>query len=469
MSTQSKFIKDSYWAVGAQAVSLLTSVVVSFILPKFISIADFGYWQYFLLVASYVGVLHFGFGDGIYLQLGGQYWNCINRREWMPKMMLSFIFQFSLSLILTIVTLLLLSNDSIYCAIYLWLAIYLSIENCYKIMTMAMMSTDQMQYVSKTVIIDKVLMSLAIVTLIVLGGADVYTVVASYVLAHAVVFFIVWFKIKPYEFICDVFSKCIFMTTLAICGVGIVLMMSNIMSILLVGACRFAVEHYWDIETFSKFSFSITIASFFLVFISQIGYVLFPVLKRMKEEKQKLLFERLDFLLTLLPIMSYLFFFVMYCFVRYWLPKYMDSLLYLGFTAPFICYEIKVCMLYNTYFKNIGAIKQLLTMNALSVVCALCLYLIAIAQHNIYIMALGLLFAEFVKVWMMRWYLSNEFSVSTGRVAKFETTFNCLFVAVYYYWGIGYALMLYIATLCVIYPLFKNELLTTLKYIKSKR
>lgn len=188
MSIQSKFIKDSYWAVGAQAVSLLTSVVVSFILPKFISVADFGYWQYFLLVASYVGVLHFGFGDGIYLQLGGQYWNCINRREWMPKMMLSFIFQFSLSLILTIVTLLLLSNDSIYCAIYLWLAVYLSIENCYKIMTMAMMSTDQMQFVAKTVIVDKLLMSLAIVALIVFGGADAYTVIASYVLAHAVVF-----------------------------------------------------------------------------------------------------------------------------------------------------------------------------------------------------------------------------------------------------------------------------------------
>ena len=45
MSIQSKFIKDSYWAVGAQAVSLLTSVVVSFVLPKFISVADFGYWQ----------------------------------------------------------------------------------------------------------------------------------------------------------------------------------------------------------------------------------------------------------------------------------------------------------------------------------------------------------------------------------------------------------------------------------------
>lgn len=55
-------------------------------------------------------------------------------------------------------------------------------------MTMAMMSTDQMQYVSKTVIVDKVLMSLAIVALIVFGGADAYTVIASYVLAHAVVF-----------------------------------------------------------------------------------------------------------------------------------------------------------------------------------------------------------------------------------------------------------------------------------------
>ena len=35
MSTFRIFIKDSCWTIGGQGVSLLTSIIVSFILPKF--------------------------------------------------------------------------------------------------------------------------------------------------------------------------------------------------------------------------------------------------------------------------------------------------------------------------------------------------------------------------------------------------------------------------------------------------
>ena len=98
MSTFRNFIKDSCWTIGGQCVSLLTSIIVSFILPKFISVEQFGYWQYFLLWTSYVGVLHFGYGDGIYLKLGGQYWNSIDRQKWIPQIQFVFISQIFLAL-----------------------------------------------------------------------------------------------------------------------------------------------------------------------------------------------------------------------------------------------------------------------------------------------------------------------------------------------------------------------------------
>ena len=89
--------KDSFWAVISQAISMLAGVVMSLILPKFMTVEDFGFWQLFLLYASYVGLLHLGAGDGIYLNLGGKYFNTINKTELYPQIQLiSFLRSFLL-------------------------------------------------------------------------------------------------------------------------------------------------------------------------------------------------------------------------------------------------------------------------------------------------------------------------------------------------------------------------------------
>lgn len=241
-------------------------------------------------------------------------------------------------------------NQEKYLIIFLWTALYLVIENTYKIITMAMMATDQIPFVSKTVIIDKLLMSALVVLLITFRIKDASYVMVAYTAAHLVACLMTLYKSKLFTSFHTINKECL-NEVLLTCKVGITLMLANFVSILIMGLCRIAVERYWNIETFSKLSFSITIASFLLVFISQIGYVLFPILKRMTKESQSILFEKIDFVMTLLPIVLYILFFAMYFFVKAWLPKYDDSLRFLAFTAPCICYETRVVLLYNTYFK----------------------------------------------------------------------------------------------------------------------
>lgn len=48
------------------------NVGLVFVVPKLLSIEDFGYWRLFALYAGYVGFLHFGFADGILLRWAGR-------------------------------------------------------------------------------------------------------------------------------------------------------------------------------------------------------------------------------------------------------------------------------------------------------------------------------------------------------------------------------------------------------------
>lgn len=465
MSIVTNFFKDSFWTIGAQGVSLLTSVIVSFVLPKFISVEEFGYWQYFLLWASYVGVMHFGYGDGIYLKLGGKYWNTLKKEKLSQQILLVTLSQIFIATII-IIAAYTFCNQEKYLIIFLWTALYLVIENTYKIITMAMMATDQIPFVSKTVIIDKLLMSALVVLLMIIHIKDACYVMLAYTAAHLVACLMILYKSKLFTNVPAVNKECL-NEVLLTCKVGITLMLANFVSILIMGLCRIAVERYWNIETFSKLSFSITIASFLLVFISQIGYVLFPILKRMTKESQSILFEKIDFVMTLLPIVLYILFFAMYFFVKFWLPKYDDSLRFLAFTAPCICYETRVVLLYNTYFKNMGKIKQLLYINIICVVCSIVLYALAISLYDIDMMALSILIAEMVKIYIMQKYLYKEYTLKIESPSIVELVNTIGFVICFYYFGIYIALIWYIIIMCIIISAFKNKTLSIIESTKK--
>jgi O-antigen/teichoic acid export membrane protein len=50
----------------------LFNVALVFVVPKVISVEDYGYWRMFCLYAGYVGFLHFGFADGALLRWAGR-------------------------------------------------------------------------------------------------------------------------------------------------------------------------------------------------------------------------------------------------------------------------------------------------------------------------------------------------------------------------------------------------------------
>ena len=59
-------------SIGANLVTIMVSLIVTLILPKFISVEQYGYWQVYLFYTTYIGIFHLGITDGIYLRYGGK-------------------------------------------------------------------------------------------------------------------------------------------------------------------------------------------------------------------------------------------------------------------------------------------------------------------------------------------------------------------------------------------------------------
>ncbi len=59
--------------LGAGTVlALAFNTMLVFLIPRLMSVEEYGYWRLFLLYAGYVGFLHFGFADGALLKWAGR-------------------------------------------------------------------------------------------------------------------------------------------------------------------------------------------------------------------------------------------------------------------------------------------------------------------------------------------------------------------------------------------------------------
>ena len=105
------FLKTSAYAVFSQIVSLGCGIVTSLLLRKNLGIEQFGYWQYFFLCSSYVGLFHFGFSDDIYLVLGGKKFSEINRKQYYPRLLLVSFLQMVIALLVALYSYLFLKGS----------------------------------------------------------------------------------------------------------------------------------------------------------------------------------------------------------------------------------------------------------------------------------------------------------------------------------------------------------------------
>ena len=78
---KNKGIRGFIQVLFSNCILILMGVISSFIVPSSITPEEFGYWQTYLLYEAYVGLVLFGYCDGIYLRYGGKEYGQLPKRR----------------------------------------------------------------------------------------------------------------------------------------------------------------------------------------------------------------------------------------------------------------------------------------------------------------------------------------------------------------------------------------------------
>ncbi len=337
------------YAVVAQGIGLLSSILTSLVLPKFLGVEDYAYWQLFLLYSSYSGFALLGLNDGIYLRLGGKRYSEVDHGE--LKAQQCVVAASQLLVAACCLAAVLAAGFEPYRALVLALCVLFGLlTNLTQCLRYVFQCTNLTRISSLADLFSKGLFVVFMATVLLMGVDSSLPFIVGYIACQAVSFL--------YVLVCardTLRAKASFNGVLRTCAAdvraGLKIMVAYYADSLIVGFTRMLTDWRLGLAAFGKLSLSFSLTNFVLAFIGQVSMVAFPVLKRLDAEGQREKYLTIRLMLhTVLPC-AYLLYVPVKLVLGLWLPGYGESLVYLALTIPLCVYSCKANLLFGTYLK----------------------------------------------------------------------------------------------------------------------
>lgn len=357
--------KSLAYTISSNFFALMVSVTVTLVVPKMVSVEQYGYWQLFLFYSTYMGVCHLGLLDGIYLSLGGKDFLDLDYsllRKQFVTLLLSTTFFSALFLISSQ----LFVEDVNKQFVILGFSAVIIVGNVQTFFYYMLQVTSRFKENSLMQITYLSIYVILLIAAVTYKPSSILLMMACDLTGRFIsVIYGAWECRRI--FLCRTSSVTPFFKTLKYTVIaGASLLFANLASSLIVGSFRFEIERIWSVAIFGKVSLTISLCNFILVFLNAVGIVLFPLLRRLNVQQLPGMYRTLRIFLMSLVAVSLLSFFALKPILNAWLPKYIDSLQYMAILFPIIFFEGRMALLINPYMKALRFERKLLIFNVLA-------------------------------------------------------------------------------------------------------
>ena len=422
-------INNLFYSFSAQIISVLLSTFMSLVVPKILGINEYGYWQLFLFYINYVGFFHFGITDGMYLKNGGIEYEKLDKREISSQFYTLLFIQIIILMVISLLSIT-FSTNSIRMMILICTGVYMIIANMNWFLGYVFQATNRVKLYSISIMIDKIIFLLFIIFAFIFKYKNLYVYIPFYIFTTFCALLFSIYNSKEIVLTRPLPFKKGIKLSVKSAKIGINLTLASISSMLILGVGRFLVDRAWGIESFGKFSFSLSLTNFFLLFIAQISVVLFPTLRQVKLETAKKLFKSFNNMLNSFLPLIYVFYIPMKCILGLWLPQYNISLNYLAMLLPICIFDGKNQMINNTYFKVLREEKKLLKINIITLIISVMLSIISVyVLENIYFVIMTMLISVAFRSVYGELYLYKKLGINSSiKGTIFELLYSILFI-----------------------------------------
>lgn len=449
-------IKNLLYSVSANIISMLVSAVLLILLPNLLGETEYGYWQLYLFYTSYVGFFHFGIVDGIYLRIGGEEYNKLDRNLYASQFCVLTFFEIILATVIAIFASIYIPNvNKIHVIVLTCICMVIYIANNY--MTYILQATNRIKPYAIVVMAEKMVFALYV------GVCWVCKVKSFEVIAIGDI----WGKVFAMAIALIYCKNIIFCRILSLkqtlsemlvnLSIGSKLVLANVASMLITGIVRLAIENYWSIEVFGKISLAMSISNMLMVFVNAVSVVVFPMLKRMEEEKLGETYEKIRDFLMIVLLGTLIFYYPAKVILIMLLPAYAESMRYMALMFPVCVFDCKISLLANTYLKALRKEKDILLINLFSVLISVITTIITVyVIHSLELAVVSIVVILAIKCGIAEMLLAKNMKISVYKDMLIEIVFVAAFIVTSWYLNNWIATIIY-GGMYIIYLFWKKD------------
>ncbi len=371
------FLISASQSGATNVLAALVSVGGTLLFPRLLGVTDFSYWQLYVFYIGYVGVLQFGWNDGMYLRYGGRHYDSLDRGV--------FAGQFRL----LIATQLLLGGAL--AATAAWLApeperafvvgmtgVATLLLGGRSFLLLLCQATNLIARYARILAVESILFIALVTAWVGFGGTGFRALIVCDLIAKGGSFVLAAVWCRDLVLARAPRAEPVLPEAWRSIAVGVKLMLANLSSILMIGVVRFAIERHWSVVVFGKVSLSLSLSNIFMVFVNAVGVVVFPTLRRLDPARKPQLFLAFRCVYMVAALAALLVFFPLRVVLAAWLPDYAETLAYLAVLFPAFVFEGRMALLITSFLKDLRAERSLLLVNAGGVLLAVAAALVTV-------------------------------------------------------------------------------------------
>lgn len=380
-----ELIRKVSYSVAANLISMAVSVLVTLSVPAFLGedIAGYGFYQYFVFYAGYVGFLHFGLCDGILLREAGKEYGDLDREVYSGEFWILCFTEIFFSIIIAGASLL-FAPDGDRRFIWIFVAVNVVVIIPKYMLSYILQATGRVKEYSILTAAGRLAFGIAVIFFILRGVRDYRGIIAVQTAGEGLSLILSVIFCRDLVFVKRPgFAQGLKKAETDI-GVGCKLLFANIAGLLVTGVVRFGIQTGFDIETYGKVSFTLTISNLLLMLISAVELVLYPEFRRTEEEKLPGIYSKLHGVLMPVLYGSMVLYYPAELVLTAFLPQYADAVRYVAILFPVCVFSAKMNLLVQNYMKVFRMEREILRVNVVGMLIAVVTTVISVALfHNL--------------------------------------------------------------------------------------
>lgn len=443
--SKTKFLIDLARTLFSNLVSLIVSIVMAFVVPKLIGVEEYGYWQIYLFYSSYLGILNFGWPEGILLRYGGKRYGDLPKGTLGAEFRRFFLVQCAISVLVVVaVCLATFDGDARQIAIGVALCIASYVPRAF--LWAILQSCSRISEYASMVLWDRVLFVAAVVIELVLRVCDYpYLIAADLLAKYLTLAYAIW-ALRDLVLPFDRRAEDVALDTRENVKAGLNVTLANVSDMLIVGAVRFGVQMGWSVSTYGMVSLTLSISGFLMTFVRAVSVVLFPTLRQFDDAKRRSLYGKARSALMLIVFALLILYYPVRAFADMWLPQYEEALVYMAILFPMCVFEAKRGMLIDTYLKAYRMERVLLATNLVTVaVSVVSTAVIVIVFHNLTVLVISIVALLAFRSVLGEVMLATRIRLNVAGEIMVEVLLSAWFVVCAYFIGWPFGFVGYLA------------------------